>query len=99
MLQLFVFVRIIIVIVYKEVMTVAVISFRIDDDVKESIDAIAAEIGMSTSTAMNVLARKFESHRGFPFEVVAPKYHDFEDEREAEALMDELSMEVIANAG
>ena len=80
-------------------MTVAVISFRIDDEVKESIDAIAAEIGMSTSTAMNVLARKFESCRGFPFEVVAPKYHAFESEREAETLMDELSMEVLANEG
>lgn len=80
-------------------MATTTFNVRMDEDVKAQVDEVAALIGMSTAAVFNVFARQFIAHRGFPFEVVAPRYHDFESEHEAEALMDELSMEVIADEG
>ena len=58
-------------------------NFRIDEDVKGQVDEIAAQIGMSTASVFNVFAKRFVQERGFPFEVKAPKYTDFESEEEA----------------
>lgn len=56
---------------------------------------MAASIGLTSSAAVNVFARQFVARRGFPFEVRAPEYVDFENEQEVSDLMDELSMEVL----
>lgn len=49
-------------------------TIRIDEDVKRQLDLLCDEIGISSSIAMNIFARKMVRERKFPFEVGgAPK--------------------------
>lgn len=64
---------------------------RMDEDIKASMDEIAAAIGLTTSAVINVFARQFVANRGFPFDVVAPvptekEFADEMDRRYAEML-------------
>lgn len=47
------------------------LSVRIDTDIKNQLDALCADVGMSTSTAINMFARAFIRERRLPFDVVA----------------------------
>ena len=47
------------------------LSVRIDADVKRQLDALCADVGMSTSTAINLFAKAFIRERRLPFDVVA----------------------------
>lgn len=54
------------------------LSVRMDSDVKRQLDALCADVGMSTSTAINMFAKAFIRERRLPFDVVAsdPFYSD-----------------------
>lgn len=54
------------------------LSVRMDADVKSQLDALCADVGMSTSTAINMFAKAFIRERKLPFAVVAsdPFYAD-----------------------
>ena len=47
------------------------LSVRMDADVKRQLDALCADVGMTTSTAINLFAKAFIRERKLPFEVVA----------------------------
>ena len=47
------------------------LSVRMDADVKSQLDALCADVGMTTSTAINMFARAFIRERRLPFDVVA----------------------------
>jgi DNA-damage-inducible protein J len=47
------------------------LSVRMDADVKSQLDALCADVGMTTSTAVNMFAKAFIRERRLPFEVVA----------------------------
>ena len=47
------------------------LSVRMDADVKSQLDALCADVGMTTSTAINLFAKAFIRERKLPFEVVA----------------------------
>ncbi len=47
------------------------LSVRMDVDVKNQFDALCADVGMTTSTAVNMFARAFIRERRLPFDVVA----------------------------
>ena len=47
------------------------LSVRMDADVKSQLDALCADVGMSTSTAINLFAKAFIRERRLPFDVVA----------------------------
>lgn len=44
-------------------------SVRIEDGVKEEASRIAAEMGMTFNAVVNILLRKFNAEKGFPFAV------------------------------
>ena len=44
-------------------------TIRLDDGVREETTRIAAEMGLSFNAVMNIMARKFNAERGFPFPV------------------------------
>ena len=44
-------------------------SIRLEDDVKNDMNAVCESIGMSMSTAFNIFARAFVRSGGFPFDV------------------------------
>lgn len=47
------------------------LSVRMDADVKSQLDALCADVGMTTSTAINMFAKAFIRERRLPFDVVA----------------------------
>lgn len=47
------------------------LSVRMDSDVKRQLDALCADVGMTTSTAINMFAKAFIRERRLPFDVVA----------------------------
>ena len=47
------------------------LSVRMDADVKSQLDALCADVGMSTSTAINMFAKAFIRERRLPFDLVA----------------------------
>ena len=47
------------------------LSVRMDMDVKSQLDALCADVGMTTSTAINMFAKAFIRERRLPFDVVA----------------------------
>ena len=57
-------------------MNSATISFRVKPEVKRRADALFSRLGMSTSTAMNVLLMQTLEHRGFAAPVVLPAEED-----------------------
>lgn len=47
------------------------LSVRMDADIKSQLDALCADVGMTSSTAINMFAKAFIRERRLPFEVVA----------------------------
>ena len=52
-------------------MSQVTLSVRMDADVKSQLDALCADVGMTTSTAVNMFAKAFIRERKLPFDVVA----------------------------
>ena len=50
----------------------ATIAFRVKPETKRRADRLFEQLGMSTSTGMNVLLMQTLAHRGFPFPVTVP---------------------------
>ena len=51
-------------------------TIRLDDGVREETTRIASEMGLTFNAVMNIMARKFNAEKGFPFPVrleTAPK--------------------------
>lgn len=61
----------------------ATISFRVKPEIKRRADALFARLGMSTSTAMNILLMQTLEHRGFAAPVALPPGKTRTDEEEA----------------
>ena len=47
----------------------ATCTIRLDDGVREETSRIAAEMGLTFNAVMNIMARKFNAEKGFPFPV------------------------------
>ncbi len=47
------------------------LSVRMDTELKHQLDALCADVGMTTSTAVNLFAKAFVRERRLPFEVIA----------------------------
>ncbi len=52
-------------------MSQTTLSVRMDVELKRQLDALCADVGMTTSTAINMFAKAFVRERRLPFEVVA----------------------------
>lgn len=58
-------------------MAQTLINFRIDEDVKKSMEETCKELGITMSTAFNIFARKVSREKKIPFEVsVDPFYSE-----------------------
>ncbi len=44
-------------------------TIRLDDGVREETTRIAAEMGLTFNAVINIMARKFNAEKGFPFPV------------------------------
>ena len=61
----------------------ATISFRVKPEIKRRADALFSRLGMSTSTAMNILLMQTLEHRGFAAPISLPPGETRTDEEEA----------------
>ena len=65
-------------------MSSATIAFRVKPEIKRRADKLFERLGMTTSTAMNILLVQTLEHRGFPFKIVLPEEeHERTEEEEA----------------
>ena len=48
-------------------------TIRLDDGVREETTRIASEMGLTFNAVMNIMARKFNAEKGFPFPVRLPE--------------------------
>ena len=84
-------------------MAQVMVNFRLDEDVKKEVDEVCREIGISTSAAFNVFARKVARERRIPFDLSADPFYStsnlnalresrkqFEEGRVVEKSLDEL---------
>ena len=65
-------------------MTQANINFRMDEDLKKSMESACKDMGMSLTTAFTIYAKKVSKERRIPFEVTAdpdPFYSEANMER------------------
>ena len=56
-------------------MAQVMVNFRLDEDVKKEVDEVCREIGISTSAAFNIFARKVARERRIPFELSADPFY------------------------
>ncbi|NCC55461.1 MAG: type II toxin-antitoxin system RelB/DinJ family antitoxin [Erysipelotrichia bacterium] len=49
-----------------------VIHVRVSDDLKNNVESILNDLGITLSYAVNMYLKQIESRRGIPFEVVLP---------------------------
>ena len=51
------------------------VNFKLDADIKKSMEAVCSEIGISISTAFTVFAKKVSRERRIPFELSADPFY------------------------
>jgi len=61
-------------------------SIRMDSDVKRELDNFCSEVGMNTTTAINLFARKVIREKKLPFEVTTKDSSPFYSESNIERL-------------
>ena len=64
----------------------ATFSVHMDEDLKKQFDMICKELGMNTSTAINIFAREVVYQRRIPFEITA-SHKDITKEDAVQAFM------------
>lgn len=52
-------------------MTQKTLNVRMDEEIKKKLDALCKDVGMTTSTAINLFAKAFIREGKLPFEIVA----------------------------
>lgn len=58
-------------------MAQSMVNFRMDEELKKNMESICQELGMSTTTAFTIFARKMTREQRIPFDVcVDPFYSD-----------------------
>ena len=68
----------------------ATIAFRVAPETKRRADRLFSQLGMSTSTGMNVLLMQTLVHRGFPFPVMLPAEDDETPNARVRATLDRV---------
>jgi DNA-damage-inducible protein J len=72
-------------------MAQSMVNFRMDEDLKKSMEQACKDMGMSVTTAFTIFAAKVSKERRIPFEVMAdpdPFYSDANMKRLRKAIAD-----------
>ena len=56
-------------------MAQTMVNFRMDEDLKKSMESVCAEMGMSLTTAFTIFARTVAREQRIPFEVTADPFY------------------------
>ncbi len=66
------------------------INFKMDLDVKKSMEQVCAELGLSMSAAFNVFARKVSREKRIPFEVSVEPFYSESNIRYLENMVNDI---------
>ncbi|MDY0295576.1 MAG: type II toxin-antitoxin system RelB/DinJ family antitoxin [Acholeplasmataceae bacterium] len=66
-----------------------VIHVRVSDDLKNNVESILSDLGITLSYAVNIYLKQIESRRGIPFDVVLPSQ---EKAKEIEMLANAINL-------
>lgn len=69
-------------------MSQAMINFRIDEDLKKSMETVCREMGMSMTTAFTIFATTVSRERRIPFEISADPFFSESNMKYLEKKMD-----------
>lgn len=65
------------------------VNFRLDEDVKKSMEQACADMGLSMSAAFTIFAKKVGRERRIPFEVSADPFYSESNIRHLEKKMED----------
>ena len=57
-------------------MAQAMVNFRMDADLKKSMEQVCSDMGLSMTTAFTIFAKKVSREKRIPFEVSADPFYD-----------------------
>ena len=57
-------------------MAQAMVNFRMDADLKKSMERVCSDMGLSMTTAFTIFAKKVSREKRIPFEVSADPFYD-----------------------
>ncbi len=66
------------------------VNFKLDSDVKKSMEQACADMGLSLSAAFTIFAKKVGRERRIPFEVSADPFYSESNIRYLEGMMDDV---------
>ncbi len=66
------------------------VNFKLDSDVKKSMEKACADMGLSLSAAFTIFAKKVGRERRIPFEVSADPFYSESNIRYLEDMMDDV---------
>ena len=56
-------------------MAQAMVNFRMDEDLKKSMEQVCTDMGMSMTTAFTIFAKKVSREKRIPFEISADPFY------------------------
>ncbi len=71
-------------------MAQAMINFRMDEELKKSMEKICQDMGMSMTTAFTIFAKKVTKERRIPFEVSADPFYSESNMRHLETVVSNI---------
>lgn len=66
------------------------VNFRMDADLKKSMEQVCSELGMSMTTAFTIFAKKVSRERRIPFEVSADPFYSESNMRHLEKIIRDI---------
>ncbi|MBO5353223.1 MAG: type II toxin-antitoxin system RelB/DinJ family antitoxin [Lachnospiraceae bacterium] len=71
-------------------MAQAMVNFRMEEELKRSMEKICQEMGMSMTTAFTIFAKKVTKERRIPFEISADPFYSESNMKHLEAVVSNI---------
>ena len=71
-------------------MAQAMINFRMDEELKRSMEQICQDMGMSMTTAFTIFAKKVTRERRIPFEISADPFYSESNMKHLEKVISDI---------
>ena len=72
------------------IMAQAMINFRMDEELKKSMEETCKDLGLSMTTAFTIFAKKMTREKRIPFEVSADPFYSESNRRYLEGIMEDI---------
>lgn len=66
------------------------VNFRMDEDLKNTMESVCAEMGMNLTTAFTIFAKKVSRERRIPFEITADPFYSEANMRHLENILQSM---------